>query len=339
MAASESRKRKQPTHRKLLRNAKVEMRSEEEGFQGSWHPGTVISVDCKRRRHVQYHHFLNDDGDSLVDVVSVSPILDGIDSGNVDRTCYRGNIRPLPPKIELSKSRLQYGLCVDVFHNDAWWEGVIFDHDDDSEERMIFFPDLGDELKTGIDTLRITQDWDEVTDNWRQRGIWVFLELIQKYKQEWYIAGVSLKQIWYDVRDKEGFEEQIKEWTCPIRDVWEELVVMVIDDNINITVDTLLGFLDLPRCMSPEAEKSQIELDSAGFVSDANLNPFSWSCDQFLKNTKSEVVVPFPDVTKCILPVEDKNRLSCNRVYSRKRIGRFKRRLGTPQMATPNTTS
>lgn len=339
MAASESRKRKRTgsqtlthtTHKKLLRNAKVEMRSEEEGFQGSWHPGTVISVDSKRRRHVKYHHFLSDDGsDSLVDVVSVSSIFDG----NVDRTYHRGSIRPLPPKIELFKSNLHYGLCVDVFHNDAWWEGVIFDHENDSEERMIFFPDLGDELKTGIDTLRITQDWDEVTDNWQQRGIWVFLEMIEKYKQEWHTAGVSLKQIWYDLRDKEEFAEKIKEWTCLIKHAWEELVVEVIDDNLNITVEALLEVLDLPRCMSPEADKTQVELDS-----DANLSPFCLFFDRFLMKPKSNMLVPFANVPKYIQPLEDKGWLSSNQVYSRKRTGNFKRKLGTMHMATPSTTS
>ncbi|XP_004303138.1 PREDICTED: uncharacterized protein LOC101290780 [Fragaria vesca subsp. vesca] len=344
------------------------MRSEEEGFQGSWHPGTVISIDCKRRRHVKYHNFQNDDGTSVVDVVPVSPILDGLDSGNVDRSCYRGSIRPFPPKLELSKSKLEYGLCVDYFLDEAWCEGVIFDHNDGSEERMIFFPDLGDELKTGIDKLRITQDWDEATDSWQQRGVWVFLELIEKYKQECFIAGVSLKQIWYDVRVTEGFEENIKEWTCPIRDVWEELVVKVIDDNRNITVDALIRDLDWARCMPPEAEESQetqviddnrnitvdalirdldwprcmppeaeesqetqVDLDSAEFVS--NATPIAWL------DPKSNAVVPFSDLPKCILPLEDKNRLSCNLVYSRKRTGSFRRKLGTMQMATPTPSS
>ncbi|KAM7257329.1 hypothetical protein ACFE04_013070 [Oxalis oulophora] len=48
---------------------------------------------------------------------------------------YRGTIRPSPPPLDVSKWRLHYGLCVDAYHQDGWWEGVIFYHNDNSEER------------------------------------------------------------------------------------------------------------------------------------------------------------------------------------------------------------
>ncbi|XP_021816358.1 uncharacterized protein LOC110758747 isoform X3 [Prunus avium] len=263
------RKRRTQNKKKLLVGDKVEVRSLEDGFQGSWHPGIVTACEKQGCRQVQYDHILYDDGsDNLVDVVSVSPILDGIGSFTRDWSNYRGCIRPTPPHIQPGEWDLPYGLCVDVYHLEAWWEGVIFDHEDGSEERRIFFPDLGDELKARIDTLRITHDWDEVTENWKRRGAWIFLELLEQYNQERYIA-VSVKQIWYDVREKEAFEKA-REWTSLRRHVWEELVLEVINDNISITVDELFGALDKSGFFSQE---TQVELESAVFVSDANMNP------------------------------------------------------------------
>ncbi|KAK9940808.1 hypothetical protein M0R45_017449 [Rubus argutus] len=254
--------------RKLHVGAKVEVRSEEEGFQGSWHPGTVTAC-TKGFREVEYDHILCDDeSGNLVDTVSVSPILDGIGSVTEEQSNLRGSIRPKPPKIEVGAWGLPYGLCVDVYHQDAWWEGVVFDHEDGSEKRRIFFPDLGDEITTGINTLRITQDWDEVTDNWQRRGTWIFLELIEQYEQERYIA-VSVKQVWYDVRLKEGFEK-VREWTSPMSHLWEELVLEVIDDNLSITADELFRMFEVSGCLSPEF---QVELESAQCVLDAKSCP------------------------------------------------------------------
>nr|GMD23842.1 uncharacterized protein LOC109182566 [Ipomoea batatas] len=78
-------------------------------------------------------------------------------------------IRPLPPPLDIGKSSLHYGECVDSFYRDAWWEGVIFDHEDGSESQRILFPDIGDEMTVCVNTLRITRDWDEVTEEWKPR--------------------------------------------------------------------------------------------------------------------------------------------------------------------------
>ncbi|XP_040991893.1 uncharacterized protein LOC121238885 isoform X1 [Juglans microcarpa x Juglans regia] len=227
------RKRKRSAaERKLGIGERVEVRSEEDGFQGSWHPGTVIACYNQGRR-VKYDHILcNDGSDNLEDAVHVSPLLDGIDFATAKSHNYRGSIRPLPPHVEFNKWGLPYGLCVDVYYQDAWWEGVIFDRNEGSDERRIFFPDLGDELKTGIHMFRITQDWSEVTENWQPRGTWLFLQLIEEYEQEAYL-GVSVKQIWYDLRGKKGFGE-IKVWTCTRKDLWKELMLEVIDENLSI---------------------------------------------------------------------------------------------------------
>ena len=193
----------------------------ESGFQGSWHPGTVIRCG-KLKRSVRYDNVLDDNGsDYLVDVVvvSLSPVLDGLSSSN---SIERVFIRPFPPLTEFGNWDLPCGLCVDVNYEEAWWEGVVFDHCDDMDERSIFFPDLGDEIKIGIGNLRITQDWDEVTETWESRGNWVFLELVEECKQAMYVV-FAVKQIWYDVRTKEDFDK-IRDWTVGVKNLWRDLV-------------------------------------------------------------------------------------------------------------------
>ncbi|XP_022732178.1 uncharacterized protein LOC111286463 [Durio zibethinus] len=245
------RKRKKIFEKKNLDvHEKVEVRSVEEGFQGSWHQGTVIAWD-KQGCHVKYDYLLLDDcSDNLVDIVGVSPVIEGIVCPCENHCNYRGSIRLLPPKLEFSKWNLCYGLCVDVWYKEAWWEGVIFDQEDGSEKRRVFFPDLGDEMIAEICNLRITQDWDDLEEEWCRRGNWLFLELIEQYEQEWYIS-VSVKQLWYDLREKKGFQN-FRDWTFYCNSLWKELVLEVIKDNHEITVNHFLRVLGLHGSSQPE---------------------------------------------------------------------------------------
>ncbi|KEH34313.1 putative histone acetyltransferase chromatin regulator PHD family [Medicago truncatula] len=237
---------------KLKINERVEVKSFEEGFLGSWHPGTVIDSE-KLKRHVQYENILNDNGlGNFVEIVSVSSVLDG-DIGSLSK---RGRIRPVPPLVEFEKCDLKYGLCVDVNYQEAWWEGVVNDKCDGMEERTVFFPDLGDEMKVGIQEMRITQDWDEVTEKWEPRGKWLLFELIE----ESYLP-VSVRQIWYDVRQKKEFSA-IGEWTLiEKKDLWRHLIMEVVGDYLAVTVKEVFSALKLPEMESGEllSEKEKFE--------------------------------------------------------------------------------
>ncbi|XP_047955487.1 uncharacterized protein LOC125201428 isoform X2 [Salvia hispanica] len=230
-------------NRKLLLHQKVEVRSVEDGFFGSWHPGKVIG--CKELvRVVEYDHLECDDGSAkLVEEVKVTPAIDGVFDEEIKRPGeYRGLIRPCPETQTLGlvgARTLQYGACVDLFHHDAWWEGVVFDNEDGCERRRIFFPDLGDEVEGKVDDLRFSKDWDEVTEKWRSRGNWLFLELLEEYEQE-YPRLVSVKQIWYEVRTKDNFKN-LGEWTSSKRDVWKQLLLQVISDNIELLAKNLFA--------------------------------------------------------------------------------------------------
>ncbi|CAA2968610.1 Hypothetical predicted protein [Olea europaea subsp. europaea] len=238
------RERLKTNSRKLLVNQRVEVRSLEDGFLGSWHDATVISDENLVRR-VRYDHLLSDDGsDNLIEPVNVTPMIDGVDTGvTVMPKNHRGRIRPSPPSHDMGTWCLRYGQCVDLFHEDAWWEGVIFDCEDSHEQRRIFFPDMGDEIVAGIHMLRLSRDWDEITDEWKPRGSWFFLELIEAVGQDWSLP-VSVKQIWYDMRLKSGFEK-LKDWTSSVHNVWRELVLQVLVDNFKLTIKELNSSGDL----------------------------------------------------------------------------------------------
>lgn len=240
LISERSRKRKRlGSIPKLLPNQKVEVRSIEEGFEGSWHCGTVI--DAKTQICVvKYDHILLDDGsDKFVDSIQVISPVNGKFSAYENPSKlrnYRGRIRPLPPKFICNGNCLHYGQCVDVFHQDAWWEGVIFDHDDVSDVRSVFFPDVGDELRIRIKNLRFTRDWNAASDEWKLRGDWIFLEVLEELELEKWPIFVSVKQIWYEVRIKKRFLKEMKEWTCQMREIWKETVKEVIVDNLKLTM-------------------------------------------------------------------------------------------------------
>ncbi|MCE2055010.1 hypothetical protein HAX54_041777 [Datura stramonium] len=221
------------THRKLGIDQKVEVKSIEDGFLGSWHLGTVIGCDDLFRQ-VKYDHILSDhDSDNLVEFVSVSPIVDWVTPADEKSVHHLGMnmIRPLPPPREFVRLPLPYGQCVDMFYNDAWWEGVIFDRGEDDEERIIYFPDMGDEMKGRVDKLRVSQDWNEVTEELESRASWIFLEVIEEIEQL-YLLLISVKQIWYEVQLKDD-SKSLKHWTSSSTDIWRKLVKEVVLDNTN----------------------------------------------------------------------------------------------------------
>ncbi|CAN0853902.1 Increased DNA methylation 1 [Linum grandiflorum] len=246
-ANRKKRRRRRLKSLRLLRG-NVEVRSKEEGFLGSWQKGTVISrkrMCFTAKFHVKYDHLLLDDSsDHVVESVNVYLVASKTKRSCINNTT-RGYIRPFPPPvIDLNKWGLPFGLCVDVNHNEGWWEGVIFDYEDGSEERNVFFPDLGDEMVAPLSALRITQDWDEESEEWTRRGTWLFLEAVEEVvEKSGYQIPVSIKQLWYDLQ--EG--GMVKDWTCSSRAVWEELVSKVICGNLGLVLDRVFDEIRVPQ--------------------------------------------------------------------------------------------
>ncbi|MCD7464089.1 hypothetical protein HAX54_052066 [Datura stramonium] len=230
------------THRKLGVDQKVEVKSVDDGFLGSWHIGTVIGCGDLIRQ-VKYNYILSDGcSDNLVETVRVSPIIDGVIPADGKPVQHLGMIRPSPPPREFARWPLPYGQCVDMFYNDAWWEGVVFDREEGAEERRIFFPEMGDEMKGQVDKLRVSQDWDEVTEEWEPRGSWIFLQVIEEIEQL-YPLLISVRQIWYEVQLKDA-DENLKHWTSSSIDIWRKLVKEVVHDNTKLTINHFFSELN-----------------------------------------------------------------------------------------------
>ncbi|PKU79632.1 uncharacterized protein LOC110107923 [Dendrobium catenatum] len=213
--------------KKLLPGEKVEVLYSEEGLKGSWHFGVII--DCGMfSRTVELTDLLNEDNCSkVVDIVRVSAAIEGL-KRNTSKL-HRNWIRPVPPKDRIKATELIYGLCVDAFVDDAWWEGVVFDHNEGSLERLVFFPDQGDQQVVNFKKLRITQEWNEASGHWKHRGLWLFLQVIQNFELEGPLP-VSVREIWYDLRSMNSFLEKIGVWISGSKLMWHELVAELIQE-------------------------------------------------------------------------------------------------------------
>ncbi|XP_068461968.1 increased DNA methylation 1-like [Phaseolus vulgaris] len=257
-------------------NEEVEVRRVEEGFLGSWHPGIVIKCGIPKC-YVRYKNVLNSDGsDYLVTVVRISK------ASECSRYSVRGFIRPPPPLIEFERFDLNYGLCVDVKCEEAWWEGVIFDEGDGLQKRSVFFPDLGDEMQIEIHQLRITQDWNETTRQWERRGNWKFLELVQEFQNGSFVA-VSARQIWYDVLQKMKVGMR-GEWAYNDKNLHKDVVRAIVKSYSGLTVNQLFSGLELPGSVvdgRPEQEFQPMNID---------LNMTLFDKDNFMEKEPSPLV-------------------------------------------------
>eukprot|EP01018_Ginkgo_biloba_P015782 Gb_10246 [translate_table: standard] len=223
--------------KKLLPGEEVEVRQHEEGLRGSWHAGIVIKAK-KLHRSVEYKELLSEDRNSkLIETIRVRKIVEGWASGLGSNKKYRGCIRPLPPALVASDQKWTYGLCVDALYEDAWWEGVLLDSLEESEERAVFFPDEGDEHKIHIKNLRVTQDWDETEGIWSVRGHWVLADMRDTFERK----GISIKEVWYHIRLKDDFLRRVGEWTIGEQCLWLKFVKEVSSERVSQSVRPLLA--------------------------------------------------------------------------------------------------
>ncbi|XP_044469924.1 uncharacterized protein LOC123199127 isoform X3 [Mangifera indica] len=214
--------------RKLLLHQKVEVRQFEEGLRGSWHPGVVVGVSdlC---RMIEYDELLCENGDSkLIESIPVTEAIDGLHRRRHVSSTYRGRIRPPPPWSQVDSSeKLGFGVCVDAWFEDAWWEGVIFDCDHNANERCVFFPDEVDERKFCVSQLRVAHEWDEFLGGWKDRGVWILVQLARDLEGDVPLAKF-VKKIWSALQLNYGFMKMISEWPCGVRSVWNRYFMDVV---------------------------------------------------------------------------------------------------------------
>ncbi|KAJ9546367.1 hypothetical protein OSB04_018910 [Centaurea solstitialis] len=96
--------RKTPT---FSEGTRVEVRSDEEGYHGSWYVATVVGSVGNGKLLVQYDTLTTDDG--------LQPLVE---------MAHASNLRPLPPIINRI-DRFKNLEEVDAWYNDGWWVGLV----------------------------------------------------------------------------------------------------------------------------------------------------------------------------------------------------------------------
>ncbi|CAK7354804.1 unnamed protein product [Dovyalis caffra] len=106
--------------------------------------------------------------------------------------------------------RLVLGFVLISCLEDEWWEGMVFDHKKDANERFVFFPDEGDERVITITGMRITRDGNEVLGLSWDRGVWVLMHLAKELKQDVPLPKL-VKKVYSSQQDiaKKGINSQI----------------------------------------------------------------------------------------------------------------------------------
>ncbi|XP_065880599.1 uncharacterized protein [Euphorbia lathyris] len=156
----------------------------------------------------------------------------------------RGRIRPVPPPVDIVNGDICYGRCVDVHYNDCWWEGVIFDCEDGSG-RNVFFPELADEMLTPVANTRISQDWNDVSGLWKNRGKWFFLESLEQLEDA-NCFHFKPKEFWLELRQKDKFQK-LGDWTCDDKELWNILVLETFGDKLKHFMGRISNLTHLPE--------------------------------------------------------------------------------------------
>ncbi|KAL4340981.1 hypothetical protein GQ457_08G004850 [Hibiscus cannabinus] len=122
---------------------RVEVTSDEDGFEGAWFTGTIVKAVGKNKYQFQYDSLRTDD-----------------DSDFLKEEFDALHIRPCPPEIVMADA-FQKLDEVDAFYNDGWWVGVISKVLNSLPETkyQVYFKATEEEMKFKHSELRIHQDW------------------------------------------------------------------------------------------------------------------------------------------------------------------------------------
>ncbi|XP_050217038.1 protein AGENET DOMAIN (AGD)-CONTAINING P1 [Mercurialis annua] len=131
------------------KGTKVEVKSDEVGFQGAWFAATIINVIENGNFEVQYDSILTDDGNDFL-----------------KEQANASDIRPLPPDIQHVHPYRLFET-VDAWFNDAWWVGRVVKVYNNSKYKVDF--KTTEELEFAHSELRPHQEWAD--------GHWVIAKM------------------------------------------------------------------------------------------------------------------------------------------------------------------
>lgn len=118
----------------------VEVKSDEEGYQGSWYTATVVCSLSSDKFLVEYQTLKTDDESALLREKALASY-----------------IRPCPPKI-MRVDRFKMLEEVDAWYNDGWWVGLI-SKVLDCLTYTVYFWTTNEELIFEHYSLRPHQEW------------------------------------------------------------------------------------------------------------------------------------------------------------------------------------
>ncbi|KAH0469327.1 hypothetical protein IEQ34_002559 [Dendrobium chrysotoxum] len=235
---------------KLLVGEKVEVLRFVEESHVCWYTGVI--TDCQScYRIVKLDHMMDNGASSRI----IQPISG---SEAVPENCivveesYNKMIRPLPPIHDIEKSEIIFGQCVDVSIKDSWREGVLIGRTADYSKLLVFFPDMSVQSFVLASGIRLTQEWNDVSGQWRHRGMWLFLQIMKKIRQKNTVLS-EMKEIWLRLKATDTFREKIKIWYSGSKLIWKELVLNVIRGTKSIVSSSLPA----TRCSSSVQKRSE----------------------------------------------------------------------------------
>ncbi|XP_008796800.2 uncharacterized protein LOC103712141 [Phoenix dactylifera] len=155
----------------FVAGAKVEVRSDDEGFRGAWYEATVVRSLARRRCSVEY----------------VSLVSDADPSEPLREIVRRSHVRPQPPPPP-SPARYQLFQRVEAFHNDGWWAGVVSKlHGEDSSSFTVCFPNTREVMDFPPSEIRPLLEW--------VRGQWIVAR-DQEVAEPLFSVGAQVEVSW-----------------------------------------------------------------------------------------------------------------------------------------------
>lgn len=146
----------------------VEVKSDEEGYQGAWYSAVIVDSLANEKFLVQYLNLVTDDETApLREIVSAQ------------------HIRPKPPEVG---SGAGFNLLekVDAWFNEGWWEGVV-SRASNGFKYMVYFISNGDNLEFEHSRLRPHLEWID--------GKWIKV-LPFKWMYLWLSCGILNFFMW-----------------------------------------------------------------------------------------------------------------------------------------------
>lgn len=173
----------------------VEVKSDEQGYQGSWYTAAIIGPIEDKKFLVEYQTLRTDDEtESLREIAESS------------------YIRPCPPCVQ-KLDRYQMLEEVDAWYNDGWWVGLV-SKVLDNLEYAVYFWTSNEELEFGHHDLRPHQEW--IGGKWITAfRVWIQILSVNNFLGSYMNSAYHFSNLYYPEvesirRYKDIFEYEVK---------------------------------------------------------------------------------------------------------------------------------